>query len=433
MGNIIMRQLKQGRKFFAYTLLKSLGTGLEMVIPLGLAFIISPETFGVYSLGKMVIFLFASIFIYSSLGPFVVFANQEMAKSGKINRSFSNQLIFTGTSVVLFLLVTLIFRNQLSAFIGIGNQELLWLCFAFVGVTFKFFLSYLFLALNNKRKDSLFNLLYGVISVLAVLYFFGIHNLTIKTLFSVYFIAMVLSLPFYIRSINFSLLRPWKIEKKYFLEMFAYARWQFFGAAALYLINWGDNIVLKSYTSIGDIGVYNFGYQIFKGIASLILIINAYYLPVVSQQIVGDRETVKKFLFNKRPKIFLLGASLLCMLLALLPIAINNIFPSSYHGAIPVIEILLLVAVLELYNIFYATVLTATKDYKFTQMTSMFQVTLNIALDIILVPVFGILGAAIGTAIAYLARNIAYEVYFVVKYKDLSLISVIHKYAGTPR
>jgi len=55
--------------------------------------------------------------------------------------------------------------------------------------------------------------------------------------------------------------------------LFVLAAWAvgtFFGALSMYLINWGDNFVLRSFVSFESIGVYNLGYQIFKGLILLV-------------------------------------------------------------------------------------------------------------------------------------------------------------------
>jgi O-antigen/teichoic acid export membrane protein len=202
--------------------------------------------------------------------------------------------------------------------------------------------------------------------------------------------------------------------------MFDYTKWQIFGAASLYLINWGDNLVLKYYVLIAEIGVYNLAYQIFKGLMGFLLIINSYFLPTISQKI-GDLKALTKYLFSVRPKIVVIGLLLVAGFLVVFPTVFNVVYSKDYHEAVLVLQVLSIGIALELYNIFYATLLTASKNYKFTQMTNIVHVSLNILLNIIFVPMFGIVGAAIGTVSAYLIRNIIYETFIFSKYKKLSI------------
>lgn len=393
-----------------------------MFTPLLLATIIAPDLFGTYSLMKMVLFLFASIFVYSSLGPFVVFSNQEHIESGKMNKSFSAQLVIILATTVLFFVITLVFNNVITSFVNVTNSELLFLFLAYIGIVLRYFTNRLFLAQNNRSKDSQYSLAYGLISILVILGIYVSGRMNIQTLLLAYFISGVLSLAVFIRFINFSILFPFVLDKAHFRSMFDYTKWQVFGAASLYLINWGDNLVLKYYVSIAEIGVYNLAYQIFKGLMGFLLIINSYFLPTISQKI-DDLKALTKYFFSVRPKIVTIGLMLVAAFFVVFPPVFKVVYSNSYSEAVTVIKILSIGIALELYNIFYATLLTASKSYKFTQITNIVHVSLNILLNLVFVPMYGIMGAAIGTVSAYLIRNVIYEIFIFAKYKKLSLFS----------
>ena len=80
---------------------------------------------------------------------------------------------------------------------------------------------------------------------------------------------------------------------------------------------------------------------------------------------------------------------------------------------------LLLGCVLVLYVIFYETILYARKSYRFVQVLNIVQLSVNLSLDILLVPMWGILGAAVGTVIGYLIRTVVMELYFNLKLKKV--------------
>ena len=85
----VRQELVQGRTLLQFGLLKGVGQALGMFAPLVVAkFFSSEELFGSYSLAKMVAFFFCTLLIASSQTPFIVFANQEKAKTGKLTRAF---------------------------------------------------------------------------------------------------------------------------------------------------------------------------------------------------------------------------------------------------------------------------------------------------------------------------------------------------------
>lgn len=418
----VLRQFRGGKKLMQYSVYKAFGEIFEMLVPLGLAMVVVPNLFGVYSLMKMVVFLFASIFVYSSLAPFIVFSNQEFVERGKINKSFSAQLVITAVTTVLFLVITVVFNNYIAKFTDGARSDLFFICLAYFGLVIKYITSRIFLAQNKRDKESQFSLVYGFLNIASIIVLYLLGRITIGSLFTAYFLTSVLSLAIFIRHIDFKILFPFVFDRGHFKKMFDFTKWLIFGAASLYLINWGDNFVLRYYVSISDIGVYNLGYQIFKGFMGLLLIIGSYYLPVLSQKI-NELRTIRTFLFSIRPKIILAGLALTAVFIIILPYLFNLVYSHSYDDAIVVIKILAIGMILELYNVFYATLFTATKNYKFTQITNVIHVTINILLNLVFVPKYGIIGAAIGTVIAYFIRNVIYEFYLYIKYRQYSLFN----------
>ena len=98
----IKEELRQSKTLLTFTSLKAIGQTLGMIAPLVIAKFFSPELFGSYSLAKMIVFFFTTLLILSSQTPFIVFANQEKAKTGKINKAFSVQCVFLFLSLCLF-------------------------------------------------------------------------------------------------------------------------------------------------------------------------------------------------------------------------------------------------------------------------------------------------------------------------------------------
>jgi hypothetical protein len=84
MLNRIKKQLIEGKTLLLFGFLK----GLVQVVPLIIAYFFSEDMFGTYSLAKMVVFFFITLFITAPQTPFIVYANRERAETGKINKSF---------------------------------------------------------------------------------------------------------------------------------------------------------------------------------------------------------------------------------------------------------------------------------------------------------------------------------------------------------
>jgi len=402
------KELNQSKTFFSFSFLKIFGQGIAFILPLAIAKILSPEGFGSYSLSMMIVFFFTSAFIASSQTPFIVYANEELKKTKKINKSFSVQLLFLLSSIIFFIILTFVFSSYIINFANISNLQLAFLFLAYLGIGLNSVIENLFLALNKRINHSLYSLAIGIVNVVLLLFFYFQNNLNLNTVFLIYFLSSIISALLFLHKIDITILFPFVFDKKLFREMFQWTKWQIMGLTAVYFINWGDNLVLRYFVSMEEIGIYNLGYQIFKGLISLTFILNSYFLPFISQNI-DNKERMRNYLYAKRPKIMLAGTLCIIFIYLIIPYAFNLIYGPVYDEAVTVLKILLIGLIFHLYLVFYIPLFNSAKMYKFIQIVNVIQVTMNICLNIIFVPEMGIKGAAIGTTIAYFITILFYE------------------------
>jgi O-antigen/teichoic acid export membrane protein len=424
-----MYNLQQARTLLTFGFLQSTGQVLGMIAPLVAAKYFSgggsPEAvFGSYSLSATVLFFFMAVLISSTQSPFIVHANQEREKTGRINKSFTAQCLFFVAGIALFLILNAAFAGVTTAFAEISRGELAFVSVAFVGMAIKAFFSNVFMALGKRERSALVELVFGtVVMAVVIVVLCRTGRITIDTVFSAYGLGGLAVAVVFIGAVDFGVCLPLDFDRSHFRAMLHFTSWLMFGAALTALVNWGDNLVLTYYKgrhilSLGNIGAYNFAYSLFKGVAMLMLIVHVYFLPFVSQHI-ANAEKMKSYLFNKRPKILALGVACIALLYVVLPAAREAIYGKLYEDSIAPLRVLLLGCVLVLYVIFYETILYARKSYRFVQVLNIVQLSVNLSLDILLVPMWGILGAAVGTVIGYLIRTVVMELYFNLKLKKV--------------
>jgi len=411
------QELSQSNTFLRFSFLKIFGQGMAFILPLAIAKILSPEGFGSYSLSMMIVFFFTGAFIASSQTPFIVYANEELKRTGKINKSFSVQLLFLLCSIVFFMLLTFVFHEYITNFAKISDLQLSVLFLAYLGIGLNSVIENLFLALNKRINYSLYSLAIGIMNMVLLIFFYFQNNLNLNTIFLIYFLSSIISALLFLHKIDTAILFPFVFDKKLFREMFQWTKWQIMGLTAVYFIHWGDNLVLRYFVSMEEIGVYNLGYQIFKGLISLTFILNSYFLPFVSQNI-DDKEKIRNYLYVKRPKIMVAGTLGIIFIYMIIPYLFNSIYGSTYSASVVVLRILLISLIFHLYLVFYIPLFNSTKAYKFIQTVNVIQIVINICLNIIFVPTMGIKGAAIGTTLAYFISIILYEMYFQFRYNS---------------
>lgn len=414
----IKNELIQAKTFLSFTFVKIFGHLFIFLISLIIAKMLSPAGFGSYSLSIMIVFFFTSLFIYSSQIPFIVYANEEKKRDNRINITFSIQLVFLLMSLISFILILFLFKNNIKNFTGMSDLNLVFLFFAYLGIGLNSFIENLFLALDKRFVHALYFLAFGTLNLVLILFFYSQKNVNINTIFLTFFISGIISFVLFFHQIEFKKLFPFVLEKRIFFEMSKWVKWQIMGSISIYLINWGDNIVLSYFVSMEEIGVYNLGYQLFKGLISLTYILYSYFIPFISQNF-NDNKKMRNYLYVKRPKIILIGILCGVFIFVSIPHIISYIYGNIYKESAVVLRILLVGLFFHLYVVFYTPIFNSMKRYKFIQSASIIQILINILLDIILVPIMGIIGAAIGTTMAYFVTLILYERYFLDNFPKL--------------
>ncbi|HUT31416.1 MAG TPA: polysaccharide biosynthesis C-terminal domain-containing protein [Sedimentisphaerales bacterium] len=420
----IGEDLKQGKTLLQFGFLNGLGQAFGMIAPLVVAkFFASAELYASYSYAKMIVFFFSTLLIAASQAPFIVFANQEKAETGKINKAFSVQLSFFVLSFLIFFGITLPFNKHLVDFAKIDPVDSFFVMLAFVGLALKSFICNLFMAMGQRIRNSLAELIFGATTLLLVFVLYWTAVLNLRTVLAVYLAAALIVVVLSVKVIDFNQLLPFGLDRRLFKDMLNFTKWVVLGATAVYFIHWGHNIVLRLFESLGvvswaDIGSCNLAYQIFKGLATLTFVVNAYFLPFISQHI-EDSSKIRVYLYNKRPKIFLLGLVFIGTIFVAAPYFLGLIFAGRYEGSAVVLRTLLIANVLVLWVIFYAPILNALKKYRFTQTSSVIQLLLSVLLALLLVPVIGMVGAAVATVLACFCQVVIIETYFRVKLKKV--------------
>ncbi|MDD4353963.1 MAG: polysaccharide biosynthesis C-terminal domain-containing protein [Candidatus Nanoarchaeia archaeon] len=416
----IINQIKQGRNFISFVGLKTFAEGMSFLIPLFVAGILSPDLFGSFSLFKMILFFGISIFIGPIVVPLNIESNKEYSKTKKSNKTFTSALVYLLLSISIFLLIFLFFGKELIGFTGLNFEEYkIVFILAFFGLSIKSFLATFFMSQDNKKAHIFVELFYNslLISLIIILNLFKLLNL--HNIFFSFFISAIFVLIISLVFIDFKRIFPLNFSIKNFKIITHFSVWIILGYASSYFINWGDNLVLRYFVSLEEIGVYNFAYQIFKGFIMVSLMINTYYTPFIAKNL-KNKENLKKYYFNKRPKILWFSMFFIILLNILISVLINIFYP-NYSNSIIIIIILSIAAFLSFYYSFLIPLFNSFKQYKIIQILLIFQILINLILNLILIPVFGIIGAAIATTLSYTLFTISIN--FIFKSRILNKLT----------
>jgi len=405
------KEIKRGKKFISFMLLTSFSKALLFLVPLFIANSLGPKFFGAYSLAMMVVYFFVRFFVRSTSEAFVTYSTKEIEATRKMNKTFTSRLILLFASILLFLSITLVFAEQIKQFASITTFEFYMLFFAFFGLSLNVLVSNLLISQDKKEVTAIFQLLLSVSSLLYLAFLYIRDSVTLDSVLLVFFFSSIISAIFVGWKIDFKKLRPLSYDKRNLSKMLNWAKWSIVGGTAVHFISWGDNLVLKYFVSLEEIGVYNLGYTIFKGLIRVSLGISTYFFIYVVKNI-DNKEVIRKYLYNKRPKILSLWILALVIGFFLAPLFFRLFFDESFSGAATVTQILMIGLIFVGYKSFYGPIFASLERYRFSQMANVAILIINMVLDIILIRAYGYIGAAIATSISYGLLALIYEYYF---------------------
>jgi O-antigen/teichoic acid export membrane protein len=185
------------------------------------------------------------------------------------------------------------------------------------------------------------------------------------------------------------------------------------------LIRSGDRYVMLIFLTISSVGLYNFGYQIASVLN--ILFVTPFLSsiqPIIFKQEdnpVGQKEFIKKAstYFYLLGMFFCLSLSLYCKEIIEM-IATKN----EFWGSWVVVPILCYSFILNGMGIFFDWGLVMTKNGFRISLNVIIGAVMNIGFNFLLIPVWGILGAAYATLISILFMN-AIRIYYSAKFYGL--------------
>jgi O-antigen/teichoic acid export membrane protein len=158
-----------------------------------------------------------------------------------------------------------------------------------------------------------------------------------------------------------------------------------------------DKIVLSLARSDSEVGLYNAGFQLYEGLMIIPVILAAVFYPRLSTLFLSDR--------GRHRDLFLRGAKYLMMIafplaaggLFLAGDLLSLLFGAEFLPAAPALSILLCAIVLAFQNVLLHTFLNSMDRQRTMLLTTLLGFAMAVLLDILLIPRYGIVGAAAAT------------------------------------
>jgi O-antigen/teichoic acid export membrane protein len=167
-----------------------------------------------------------------------------------------------------------------------------------------------------------------------------------------------------------------------------------------WVLSVSDRMILERYIGLTQLGLYTLAYQFGQGYHILITGIHNAFIPLFGR---ASKEKAERIILPDMITYYLLAAILFALIVALIGgEVIFLIYPSNYKGAIPLVTwIVLGYFFFAVYNIPMSFLVMTAGETKTIPIATFSAAVVNLGLNLLFIPVFGSMAAAVNTAIGY--------------------------------
>jgi len=402
--------LKLGKHSIVYGL-GSIGTKIIslLLLPLYTAFL-TPADYGVLQICNVLSSMIITIILMgTSSALFKVYYNDEDEDNRKV--ILGTVLIFYLFIAAMFLLPLIFFRNSISSFLIGGERSGYLLLLVLVAAYFEGLITLGLAILRAKGKS----FTYAIFSIVRLLIYIGLNIVFVATLKRNYvgvkeatLIALFISV-IIIFIITYKKIK-WKFNRVYIKEILAIGIPLAIGGLASWVLNMTDRYMLKFLLpediALTQVGLYSLGSKIssFLHFALVAPFMLSWGALMYSYQNDPNAKNIYKNILN----IFTAIGGVLFILISFFSPEILNLISQNkdYVVAYKVVPYLTFSKLLfGIYMIFTVGV-TLTKKTKYISFANIIAAILNIILNFIFIPKFGMIGAALASLISFIIRTI---------------------------
>lgn len=376
------------------------GIGISAII----ARVLGPEKQGIYSL---VILLPALLVIFTNFGvaPAAVFYISRKEYSAK--EVFGNNVIFTVIISALTMLIgwAIVFFFGFELFPGVEKVYLFLALFLIPFSLFSDFISHVLLGLQKITKYNIISFLQSLCFLLlvAVLLWwlnFGIKMAILAQIFSFLFCGIILF--FFVKKETQGI--SVKFDKQYFKNALSYGLKTHLGSIFSFLHYRVDLLLLNFFINPIAVGFYAVSARLAEGIWLLSFSAATVLFPKVAAE--TDKQRLKELTPLVCRNVLFVTSLIVVPLFILARLVIVFFYSEKFLDSVQIFQILLIGTLfISGWRILANDIIARGKPMVNTYITG-FSLALNIILNIVLIPLWGITGAAWTTTISYLAMFI---------------------------
>lgn len=396
------REIVRG-SFWSYTgIVLMMITGL--LTNLLLARTLGVENWGVFSLLLVIVSLLTAL-TDLGLNYFMIYTASSLShkEPSVIRKALSAPLRYKAILILVIGLGIFIFANPLSTLFKITNGTNYFVASAVFFVIFNLFsmLNAVLFGLKKFRESTFLSTLYSVLQ-LAVAYGLVVLGFGVNGAIAGYIAAMVIS-----TAIEIVLIRQYISftgnTQESVVDMFTFGVYIGLGSLAATISLWTDSVMVGLFIGAAAVGIYRIAVSISTSVGSLVSGVNTVLFPFFTsaesrgEESMGDLNTAIKYgsfiAFPAMIGLALSGGA-----------AVKILFGQQYAGSAVPLILLSYICFDAMFTGMISSYLGAKKKTKIVGVSAVASTIANVLLNLILIPFFGIIGAAVASVLTRLAN-----------------------------
>ena len=243
--------------------------------------------------------------------------------------------------------------------------------------------------------------------VLATMIIINFHSLTITDIILLYIFSQIIVVIVGIGIINKKWILPIKISNEMILTILIFSWPMIFGALSAIFLDYVSTILIKTYLTISDVGIYSVAYMVMTILSMIILSLPSLLLPIFASIKAQQRtHIIIEFMNDMIPQGIFLWSIFVSILAIICSFSIPIIFGQSFTQATtPLLILLLGLSFMSISNLLLSILFNYDLMKKIVIISILIAV-LNLIGSLILIPMIGLNGAALATACSYAIMNI---------------------------
>lgn len=256
--------------------------------------------------------------------------------------------------------------------------------------------------------------------VVCLVLYYGIHDDILLILY-IYALSLALSSTYLFYKLFKTYTYEWIIDFSYIKKVLKISLYLFPASYSMMIVQSSDFIIIENYLSLNELGEYSFSYSLAGIVSGLSMAVTFFWY---SSAVYASKSQIERLIY-KILKIALFGLLLLIICYYFLTGYLIELINPDYSNSYDIIMILIVGFFIGILNQIYQGVMYADGKEKLILLDSSIIAVLNIILNLLFIPKYGLKFAAFSTSLSFLILFILRTYYVNKKYLKTKLEPVL--------